>query len=853
MAAIFVPSRLDWQDVYERDLTCYTQADERSAYGLSYLATLLERTGSQARQLCLLVGNQAWMEAKAQAFQGDNRYLEELRRAADHAVRGEATDLAALAALHTAQQVVWQRTRALNDDCIEAMVRLGRMVEARNVLRLRVNPLDRLKGTLVLFRLAPSRTQLEQEFFAEATSAMEDIKPRHEQAEALRLIASEVCAKEADAGRDWFARALAAAGEIEDELRRVREFETLCEVLSQHKLFEQAEAAWREIEPVVDDSGDHSSRALQSMAIAYAQIGRSEAAQDALNRIPDAQRTVRAARDLAQMRTPIPFEQRVGWYVQAKRFNRALPEKRRIDLAPTLARLYAFSGRGDKATAVLTKLADSVTVAETGIAIAELIRGDIVSAGHAITAAARAIETVSEPAVKVRWLTALGVLMRQSSIPDADAVFEQIAALVTATSVRDWSGHEASEAVAVLAQSDCTADAIMVAQVIVNQRQRAVAFGKLAVQMGVKGDSRSAAMLEEASSAAHDVHGEGVRLKQILNIATWLARYRHSACELAFKQAKALIDKSPLRTDAAMEARIRYAAARARAEHDDGIVTLAQLGETLIAKAGEFSSQTKLLYVCELAELGAFDAAEAFANTQHLDWERVGAWIQIAIVLAQRSDPRLNRVLAQAKTEASTIEDIYQGPVTLCALARLLASVGDADCENVLQQMEVLADSANEEWTWQQAETARLEALIWSGYRDEALAALHTLRVNEFAGSVMLCSVEKWCEKGEYDRAEAEVATIQDDQYRDEAWRTIAEYLARAGHIHDAFAAHQPRDLDRFMENVTEWVSQPNKIGDHEAVSIWCECVRVAGWHDPFWRQVYSWLHEETGVVTWTP
>ena len=70
------------------------------------------------------------MEAQAQAFQGDNRYLAELQRAAACAGGDEATDVAALAALRTAQQVVWQRTRALNDDCIEAMVRLGRTVQA---------------------------------------------------------------------------------------------------------------------------------------------------------------------------------------------------------------------------------------------------------------------------------------------------------------------------------------------------------------------------------------------------------------------------------------------------------------------------------------------------------------------------------------------------------------------------------------------------------------------------------------------------------------------------------------------------------------------------------------------------
>ena len=254
-----------------------------------------------------------------------------------------------------------------------------------------------------------------------------------------------------------------------------------------------------------------------------------------------------------------------------------------------------------------------------------------------------------------------------------------------------------------------------------------------------------------------------------------------------------------------------------------------------------------------MAELGAFDAAETFANAQTVDWERVGAWIQIAIVLAQRSDQRLNRVLGQAKTYAATIEDIYQGPVTLCALARLLASVGDPDCDNILEQLCELADSANEEWTWQQAETARLEALVWCGYRHEALSALHTLQVNEFVGSVMLCSVEKWCEEGDYAKAKAETATIQDDQYRDEAWRTMAGYIARAGQMQHAFAAHQPRDLDRFMANVSEWVSYPNTIGEPGAVSVWCECVRVAGWHDPFWRQVYGWLHEELGVETWTP
>ena len=246
------------------------------------------------------------------------------------------------------------------------------------------------------------------------------------------------------------------------------------------------------------------------------------------------------------------------------------------------------AGVATKATKVLTNLADPVTTVETGIAVAELMRDDVVSTRRAIAIAARAIATVKDQAVKVRLLTGLGVLMRQYSSPDADAVFGQIAALVTAASVRDWSGHEASEAAAVLAASGCIDDAILVAQAIVNQRQRAVAFGKLAAQMSIKGDKRSTAMLEEASNAAHDVHGEGVRLEQILQVATWLARYGHKACELAFKQAKALIEKSPLQKSAAMEAMICYAAARAQAGYEDGAITLAQLGETLTAKAGEF-------------------------------------------------------------------------------------------------------------------------------------------------------------------------------------------------------------------------------------------------------------------------
>ena len=83
----------------------------------------------------------------------------------------------------------------------------------------------------MLYRLAPSHTLLEQEFFAEVTAAVEGIKPRHELAQALRLIASDAYAKEAVSGLDWFAKALAAAREVEDEPRRAREFKELCVAL----------------------------------------------------------------------------------------------------------------------------------------------------------------------------------------------------------------------------------------------------------------------------------------------------------------------------------------------------------------------------------------------------------------------------------------------------------------------------------------------------------------------------------------------------------------------------------------------------------------------------------------------
>ena len=98
-----------------------------------------------------------------------------------------------------------------------------------------------------------------------------------------------------------------------------------------------------------------------------------------------------------------------------------------------------------------------------------------------------------------------------------------------------------------------------------------------------------------------------------------------------------------------MEAMIRYAAARARADYDDGTVTLAQSRRDTDCKSERIQHADQITYVYELAELGAFDAAEAFARAPSSRLGTAGAWIQIAIVLARRSDPRLNRVLGKRR------------------------------------------------------------------------------------------------------------------------------------------------------------------------------------------------------------
>lgn len=839
-------SNTDWQDTYASDLARYTQATEHCTYALSHLAQLTNSNENKGRLLRLLLGNQAWMEVKARAHAGDNSYLAELRAAITMlADETSGTNLVALAALYTAQQVVRQRTSAWNDNCIEALGRLGRLAEARNALHLRLNPLDRLKGSLVLYQLAAYDTWLQQELFADVIAAMADIQPQHEQAEALRLIASAVYANDVEKGGKWFDRAIAAASAMQDTLRRDYELEALCVALGRSHLFEQAMAVWLRIDPANDGTGVLRSRTLRSLALMAADAGVHETAAAFIAKIPDAQNKVRAACALVAQPSSLALNKRVVHYIQARRINRSLPKRQQVEVRSALSVLRALTGKGDKALRCLARLDNAEVRAETGIAIAQLIGHDQVPLDQAVCEVCNALDTLLEPAPRIRLLAQLLALLLRSGHPKAPVVLTQLTTCIAAHSEQDWIAGEAGTAISLLAAGGYFTPAIAAAEAITNRRQRAAAFGILAAQMSARNNPHSTAMLDEARQAASAVYSDEVHIRQMLAVAVWLAQRKDNKSEEAFAQAHSLIAHARLARGAALDAQIRYAVARAQAGCPDGDASLRKLGADLLASGNQFSPETQLLYVRGLAQAGKIAQAEAFARALPADWARVNAYIQTAIVLLQNKDTRLARVLEQAKLDASTIHDIGQGPTTLSALARLLASVGDPSCNLLLDQLGAVVDSAEEEWDWQQAETARLEALVWCGWRAEAMLEMQELVTNEFWGSVRICSVEKWCQEGQYDQARLEAAAIEDDQYREEAWRLIAGSLAQAGQMNAALAVYSPRNLPAFMDNLYDWITQASALDPVTAASLWRECIRVAGWHDPFWRRLYTLLQAD--------
>jgi tetratricopeptide (TPR) repeat protein len=128
--AQFRPRAHDYADDYRR----MVQADEHT---LRHLASYLSAAEHKERLRQLLVETRNWLDAKAERFGSDTEYLEDLTLAIGSSTSKHEGDLVFRVSLYTARLVAISRLNRYPYDAVEALVWLGREIEAIRLTRLR--------------------------------------------------------------------------------------------------------------------------------------------------------------------------------------------------------------------------------------------------------------------------------------------------------------------------------------------------------------------------------------------------------------------------------------------------------------------------------------------------------------------------------------------------------------------------------------------------------------------------------------------------------------------------------------------------------------------------------------------
>jgi tetratricopeptide (TPR) repeat protein len=523
---------------------------------------------------------------------------------------------------------------------------------------------------------------------------------------------------------------------------------------------EQALAAAERIE-----DADWRSRAYRAVALALAQAGQPEQAQEAFQQALAAAERIENAywRSSAYRAVALAL-------AQAGQPEQALAAAERIENADRRSEAYhavalalAQAGQPKQALAAAERIENAYRRSEAygAVALALAQAGQPEQAQEAFQQALAAAERIEDAYWRSEAYRAVALALAQAGQPEqAQEAFQQ--ALAAAERI-EWADGR-------------------------SEAYHAVALALALAQAGQPKQAQEA--FQQALAAAERIEWANGRSEAYREVALALAQAgQPEQAQEAFQQALAAAERIE---DAYWRSGAYREVAEALAQA--GLADQALAAAERIEKA-DWRSWAYRAVAVALAQAGQIEQAqEAFQQAlaaaeriEKADW-RSEAYRAVALALAQAGQPKqAQEAFQQALAAAERIEWANGRSEAYRAVALALAQAGQAEQALAAAERIEKADWRSE------AYRAVALALAQAGLAEQALAAAERIEDADWRSSayraVAEAVAEALAQAGQVEQALAAAERIEDADWRSSAYRKVALALAQAGQIEQALAA----------------------------------------------------------------
>ncbi|MBD1898909.1 NACHT domain-containing protein [Trichocoleus sp. DQ-A3] len=792
------------------------------SYAYNHLTYHLLEGDRKEELYCLLTSSPKWLEAKFIHCNGDASYAADLDLAInDFSDPLTASQLLILIQLHTARQVVGQRSNRYEDIDLRTLVWLGRETEAFNHVRLRTNAQKRFWGLFILYKLFCQRGQPYPSLLHELQETAYSIEELKARVAALGAVAHALAQVEGKgAAETIFAEARQLVFQIDNKSQQALALKELVVPLALAGYFLEAEETARAIE---DRKWQAWSLATLGASLAQAnQLEKSktlfsESQEQALS-LPDDHEQAWLLKAIA------------GAHIEAMNLDAAEAvaqiinnPQRRVEALSELGTALLKAGLGTKAKAVFT---EAETLArfidydfQQGEALQALAEALVQSKQY--TEAERVALTIEVDWAREKALLALSAeLAQEEQFTEAERISDMM---------QNNSGRTFMLRVLALvhartgnptAATQFFKEAGAIAPVIEDDEKPVFALAALAMTL-VEADYKilGEKVFQEALAAAKAIKNNTSRTSALRTLASKLAQH---GCVLEAENLARAIDNPLERAWALKAIAISLAQKGCRAEaikifadiedladvvknnrYQDFVVghrdwVLGELSKAL-TEVGYFAEAERVALAIQddnwkrtwaLSELAkALANSEQFVEAQRItraipktDWKRVDALGSVVVALVRAGD-RANAklLLAEARKVAESIEDSTWKAWALRALVTALTQIKHfVEAEEIAQ---AIADAEQRAWSLKELAIASAQPkhFIEAGKAAEAISS-GIWRTGIFLSlAEALIQIGRHLEANEFFAAAQNAAWDEEPRYRESALKELAIVNAQVG------------------------------------------------------------------------
>jgi tetratricopeptide (TPR) repeat protein len=598
-------------------------------------------------------------------------------------------------------------------------------------------------------------------------------------------------------------QALAAAERIEDADWRSRAYGAVALALAQAGQIEQAQEAFQQAlaaaERIEDDY--RRSEAYGAVALALAQAEQIEQAQEAFTKALEAAGRIRDAfsRSRAYCSIALALAQARKAKQAQEAFQQALAAAERIEWANGRSSAYrevalalAETGQVAQALEAAGRIRDafSRSRAYCSIALALAETGQVAQA----LAAAERIEDADGRSEAYRAVAL--ALAQAGQIEQAQEAFQQ--ALAAAERIEyDYRRSEAYRAVALaLAQAgqieqaqEAFQQALAAAERIENAYRRSRAYGAVAEALAQTGQIEQAQeAFQQALAAAERIENAYRRSEAYGAVALALAQAGQVEQALA---AAERIEKADWRSGAYGA----VALALVRAGQFEQALDVAQQIEDAWRRSEAFRAVAEALAQAGQIEQAQEAFQQALAAAERIEWAngRSSAYREVALALAQAGQiEQAQEAFQQALAAAERIENAYGRSEAYCSIALALAETGQV--AQALAAAERIEDADGRSEAYRAVALALAQAGQIEQAQEafqQALAAAERIEDADWRSWAYRAVALALAQAGQTEQALAAAERIENAYWHSEAYGAVALALAQAGQIEQAQEAFQ--------------------------------------------------------------